>query len=576
MTNTIFIDIGLILGIAIALGFFIQLLRQPLIISYIITGIIAGPIFLNLINSSQQYFNVFAKFGVILLMFLVGLSLNLTFLKKIGKVVVFVGFGQAICTSLFGFLLMQFLGISFYGSIFLAVSITFSSTIIVLKLLAEKRELRTTYGRYTLGLMLVQDIIAIAILVLLPSLGQGQSFLISFFGLVFKGALLLSLVYLLAKIVLPFTLKYVAKNGEFLLIFTLGWCFAIAGLAEWIGITLEVGAIIAGLSLGSSIYQTEISSRIRPLRDFFIALFFIILGSGINVGDFQAVFWPSIILALFVLVGNPVILYFFYRQMRFTRRNSFLAGLTSAQVSEFGFVFLFLAVQSGYIESQILSVFTIIALITIFFSSYLITYNQALWRKASLLLKVFGRDKHHNPRHIDTRYDVAVLGYHRLGWKICEALAEMEIDFVVVDFDPRAIRKLEDRNIPYFFGDVTEVEFLQELPLMDSKLIISTLPDAEDQITLIEYIRGQNTKTLIIANLSHSQFLDEMYDAGADYIMMPHLLSGEWMGNILKQNNWDRKTFNKLTKKQRDEMRLKFTLGTKKLKVVSGKKKPKK
>jgi FlaA1/EpsC-like NDP-sugar epimerase len=335
----------------------------------------------------------------------------------------------------------------------------------------------------------------------------------------------------------------------------------LAGFGEWAGLSLEVGAIMAGLSLGSSIYQSEISSRLRPLRDFFIALFFIILGSEMNITDLESSLIPGVVMAVFVLVGNPFILYLLYRRMKFTRKNSFYAGLTAAQVSEFGFVFLFIAGQMGYVESGVISVFTVVALVTIFVSSYLITYNHQVYRFIKPALDMFGEDKHSSPREIEEAYEVLVFGYHRLGWKICEALKEMKVPFAVVDNDPRALEKLSDRGVSHFFGDASEVDFLSELPLEQANLIISTLPDAEDQISLIRYIRMVNQDALIIANLAHIQFRDQLYEAGADYVLIPHLVSGQWMADILKRRQWNRHTFRQLSRLQKHEMKLRFNLG---------------
>ena len=562
MTASIFIGVGLILVIAIAIAFVVQTLRQPLIIAYILTGIVAGPLGFNLLHSGQEFYHIFAEFGVILLLFLVGLSLNFNFLKKIGKVAVVTGVGQVLFTVLFGFIILVLLNFSHGVAMCLAISITFSSTIIIMKLLSDKSEIRTVYGRYTMGLMIVQDLVAITIMIIMPTFGTDQSLIMAASFLMLKIGILISLVAFLSKVVLPVVIKKAAHSGgEFLLIFTLAWCFALAGIAEWVGLSLEVGAIMAGLSLGSSIYQTEISSRIRPIRDFFIALFFIILGSEMDVSSLGVAIGPGLILALFVLVGNPLILYILYRRMKFTRRNSFLAGLTAAQVSEFGFIFLFVAEEQGFVGNEEMSVFTLVALITIFVSSYLITYNQQIYAKAEpIFRRLFGPDKHSSSDKQDKKFDVLLFGYHRLGWKLCDALKEMNINFAVVDFDTMAVKKLKDRGIPYFFGDLTEVEFLEELPIREAKMIISTLPKAEDQIMLIKYVREVNDKALMLANLSHKGYLEEMYDAGADYILMPHLQAGMWMAEILKNNSWSRQTFKKLTNMQKRELKLKFTM----------------
>lgn len=568
MVASIFISVSLIFLIAIIVAFIVQSLRQPLIIAYILTGIIVGPLGFNLLNSGQEYYDVFAEFGVILLLFLVGLSLNLHLLKKIGKAAVVTGVGQVVFTVVVGLFLLLTLGFNLPVAVCLAVSITFSSTIIIMKLLSDKSEIRTVYGRHTIGLMLVQDIIAIAIMIMLPTFAMDDSMLMAAIWLILKITAMFSLIIILARVVLPPLIRRAAQNGgEFLLIFTLAWCFALAGIGEWAGLGLEVGAIMAGLSLGSSVFQNEISSRIRPIRDFFIAIFFIILGSEMDVGALDYSLLPGLVLSAFVLVGNPFILYILYRRLKFTRRNSFLAGLTAAQVSEFGFVFLYVAVQQGLIGQEVISVFTIVALITIFVSSYLITYNHKLFRLLKPILDLPGPDKHANDEPENETFDVLVFGYHRLGWKICEALKEMEVNFAVVDFDTMAIKKLQERKIPHFFGDLTEIEFLEELPLKEAKIVISTLPKADDQIMLIKYVRKYNKNALVLANLSHKAFLEEMYGAGADYILMPHLQAGIWMAEVLRKNSWDRRTFKKLTDMQKRELQLKFTLAEKKVKA---------
>ena len=563
MIDSIFLSTSLILGITILISFLVHILRQPLIISYIITGIIVGPVFLNLLNSGQEYFHIFAEFGVVLLLFLVGLSLNFHFLKKIGKVSSITGLGQVIFTSLFGFLILISMGFGESSAIYLAIAITFSSTIIITKLLTEKRETETVYGRYTMGLMLVQDIIAIILLILLPAFNSGDSIFLSISFMLIKSILFLVFVHSLSRLIIKL-LDKAAESGEFLLIFTIAWCFSIAGLAKWMGLSLEIGAIIAGISLGSSIYQAEISSRIRPLRDFFIVLFFIILGSEMQIENFGEIILPGIVLSLFVLIGNPFILYILYRFMKFTRRISFKAGLTAAQVSEFGFVFLFIVTKEGYADERLIPLFTFVALTTIFISSYLITYNSQIYKKFEPFLRLFGKDKYKNPEEKKKKYDVLVFGYHRLGWKVCETLKEMKTSFAVVDFDPRAIKKLKEREVPYYFGDATDVELLSEIPLEKTKMIISTMPSTHSQLTMIRNVREMHSKPIIIATLSYSRFLQEMYDAGADYVMMPHLICGNWMDKILKNEAWNRRTMKKLIREQSEQRKLKFNLPVKK------------
>lgn len=544
------------LGLVIGVAFLARSLKQPLLVSYLVAGILAGPLFFNLINSNLDFFDVFAEFGVVLLLFLVGLSLNINYLKKIGKVAVVTGVGQVVFTSTLGFLIIYALGFSFWSSLFIAISITFSSTIIITKLLSEKRDERSVYGRYTIGLMLVQDIIAIAIMVLLPALQFGDSLAIELGLLIVKTLFFFSILFLVTRFLLPKVLSRAAESGEFLLIFTLAWCFAVAGASEWAGISLEVGAIVAGLTLAASKYQTEISSRVRPLRDFFIALFFIILGSEMRVESIQSIWFPGLLISLFILIGNPLILYFLYRRMRFTRRNSFLAGLTAAQVSEFGFVFLYVSRDTGIIDGNELSIFTLVALITISASSYLITYNYWIYKKIKPVFHIFfKRDKIKAPQEAKEHYDVLVFGYHRLGWKVCDALKEMGVDFAVVDFDPVVIDRLKKRGLPYLFGDASDVEFLDDILSQQVKMVISTLPNAEDQMVLLRHLRKFSKRTVFIGNLSHTRFLSELYTYGADYVMVPHLMGGSWIAEVLKRRKWTRASFKELTKDQKNEIK---------------------
>ncbi|HCP08827.1 MAG TPA: hypothetical protein DIT25_03465, partial [Candidatus Moranbacteria bacterium] len=253
----------------------------------------------------------------------------------------------------------------------------------------------------------------------------------------------------------------------------------------------------------------------------------------------------------------PFILYLLFRFSKFTRKNSFLAGITAAQVSEFGFIVLFMGRQFGHVDDQTLSIFTLVALITIFSSSYLITYNERIYDK--FLHPLFSRlkkDKHRQQDRASESYDAIIIGYHRIGWKICEALKEKNIKFAVIDYNPEAIGKLSSRRIPAFFGDISDLEFLESMPLEKAKLIISTIPDPDDQKCLITYVRTVNKGAVIIANLSQNLLLKDLYRAGADYVMMPHLLGGHWMSEIIKSKHWNKETFAELQKEQEAEMQL--------------------
>jgi len=559
MEGNIFFQISIILGITVSIAFVIRLLRQPLIVAYIIAGIFCGPFFLNLINGDQKIFDSMAQFGVALLLFMIGLSLNLNHLRKIGKVAIITGLGQVLFTLVVGASILLYLGFGVVSSVFLAIAITFSSTIIITKLLADKRDTERIYGRYTIGLMIVQDVIAIAIMVALGTIKQDSDLLFSLWSIALKGILLIAFLITISKYLIPKIMKIVSQSSDFLFIFTIAWCFGIASLIHWLGFSVEIGAIAAGVTLGSSPFQMEIASRIKPLRDFFIILFFIILGSEMVVSDFNNILIPGITLSAFILIGDPLILYILFRAFKFTRKNSFLAGLTAAQVSEFGFILLFTGHQMGYVGKEEFSIFTFVAITTIFISSYLITYNNQIYKFVSPIFHFFfGKDKHHQKDDKMETYDVWVFGCHRIGWSACKILKRKKISFAIVDLNSSTVEKLRTKNMPAFFGDVSDVEFLEFLPLKKAKLIILTAPDPEDQKTFIAFVQRFKPRPIVITNLHYYKHADEIYSLGADYISMPHLLSGEWIAEILKKYPLEKKTLRKLRHKQAKHIHVGF------------------
>jgi len=559
MIDNIFIQISVLLGITVSVAFLMRVLRQPLLIAYLIAGIIAGPLFLNLLQSGGQTFDALAEFGVVLLLFVVGLSLNIQHIKSIGKVAVIAGLAQVIFTASLGFLILLAMKFPASSAIYLALALTFSSTIIIVKLLADKKDTESVYGRYTIGLMVVQDIVAIFLMMIITSLGQGNNIWIEIGELVGKIFILVGFVGFTARYIVPKILQSVAKSGEFLFIFTLTWCFGIASLLYWLGFSLEIGAIVAGLTLGSSPFQSEISSRIKPLRDFFIVIFFIILGSEMALSNLGDIWLPGLVLSLFILIGNPFVLYWAFRSQKFTRRNSFLAGVTAAQVSEFGFVLLIVGRNLGHVMGAELEVFTIVALTTIIVSSYLITYSEKIFEFLRPLFNLFGPDKHRQREKKPEIFSNWVFGYHRIGWKVCEAFSEKNMKYAVVDFNPEAVKTLKNRGISVFFGDVSDVEFLESLPLEKAKMIVCTIPSAEDQITLFKHIRKINKGVILVGNLYYNTYLDDLYEAGANYVMMTHLLGGSWIAELIKNKTWTNKTFQDLRKQQKQEMQLRFT-----------------
>lgn len=555
MTNDIFLNTSILFGITVTIAFAVRFLRQPLLVAYLIAGIVAGPVVLDLFRNDADLYRAFSEFGIVLLLFVVGLNLNIRHLRAIGRTAVIAGVGQLVFTAIVGFLILLALPMPMLARVYLAVAITFSSTIIITKLLADKGHTARLYGRQVIGLMVVQDLLAIALLVVLSTIRVEQSLAQSLGVVLLKGVGAIVALAFLSRFLLRYVLTAVAHSGEFLFLTTVAWCFGVAAGVHALGFSLEVGALAAGISLAASPFQPEIASRVKPLRDFFLVLFFLVLGSTMQFGGLARAFPAGAILSAFILVGNPIILYAIYRKLGFTRRNSFLAGITAAQVSEFGFVLILTGQALGHLTGDERTIFTITALATFIGSTYLITHGETMFRWLRPLLVRFGRDVH-QPEPPSERYDAWVFGYHRIGWKVCMGLQRKGVRFAVVDDNPDAIAKLRERTIPEFFGDASDIEFLESFPVDRADLIVSTIPDRDTQLVLLRHLRDRRSRALVIVTTEQLRDRAELYAAGADYVMMPHLLGGTWMADVLAERPWTAELLAGFRREQDEELKL--------------------
>ncbi len=538
MAISIFIELSIIIIIAVVVAGIMRLLKQPLIIGYILTGIIVSPYFLNIVKSTDAI-ATFSHIGVALLLFMVGLNLNPKIIKDVGKVSLITGVGQVIFTSVIGFFIGKLVDVSTMVSIYIAIALTFSSTIIIMKLLSDKGDMETLYGRIAIGFLIVQDLIVIIILMVIASIPAGISFTTLALETVFKGIGILLLLFLISVYIFPKVTNAIAKSQEFLLLFSIGWCFAIATLFYYLNFSIEAGALLAGITLSLTPFRYEISSRMKPLRDFFIILFFILLGSQMVFTNISQYIIPIIIFSAFILIGNPLIVMVLMGLLGYTKRNSFLAGLTVAQISEFSLIFIALGVSVGHLTNEILSLVTIIGLITIAGSTYLILYANKIYPYLSKYLRVFerkGRKVDEHRYHKDGIYDIMLFGYNRIGYDILESFKKIKKKFLVIDFDPETITKLAKEGFDCKYGDANDSELLNELKFSKVKMVVSTIHDLDINLLLINKIRESNKKTIITV-VSHQ--IDEamkLYDAGATYVLMPHFLGGHHVSTMIAEH----------------------------------------
>ncbi|MDQ3089654.1 MAG: cation:proton antiporter [bacterium] len=554
----VFIELSIVIAVTLIVASIMRILKQPLVVAYIISGVIVGPHVLNFLQNTE-YLDLFSKIGVATLLFIVGLSLNPIVVKEVGKVSLISGMGQVLFTAFIGFVITRGLGFDVVHSIYVAIALTFSSTIIILKLLSDMGDLGKLHGKISIGILLVQDLVATLILVgisaitVAGALGIGETAIY----LLIKGITLSIVMIIISKYVLPRLGSFFASSSEFLFLFTISWGLGLAALFSYMGFSIEVGALIAGVTLAVSPFAYEAGSRMRPLRDFFLILFFVALGSHIVVTEIGALIVPAIILSLFVLIGNPLIVFIIMNLMGHRRRTSFLVGLTVAQISEFSLILAALAFSVGHITQEIVSLITLVGIVTIAGSTYLILYSDAIYSKISPILKFLEIRKkgfvHDNATMIEN--EILIFGYDRVGEDFLKAAKKLGSNYLVIDYNPISIKKLSEKSIPYRYGDAEDVEFLQELNLEQTKLVISTMPDFTSNMILVTTYKKFNPEGIILA-LSHDLGqTNELYKAGASFVIMPHYLGASYASELVSKFGFDHKEFSREREEHQKRLR---------------------
>jgi len=531
----IFIHLAIILLAAFLVSYVIRLFKQPIIIGYIIAGMIISP-FIIRFGASTEMIETFSHLGIAFLLFIVGLHLNPNIVKRIGATSLIVGLGQMALTFAVGFVISYYLlSFSYVASLYIAAALMFSSTIIVTKLLSDKRELDSLYGKISLGVLIIQDLVAVGVLMFISSL-NGEVTLGSFMArsLIGGGGLLIGL-FVVGYFVLPKVIYNIAKSQELLFLFSICWCFLIASLFSYFGFSIEIGALVAGVVLSISPYSTEISSKVRPLRDFFLIIFFIILGLNIQISNIGSIILSAVVFALIALLFKPIILMTLMAISGHTKRNNFLVGTILAQISEFSLIILALGVSMGHISDKILSTLTLTGIITIAVSTYFIIYSNRFYEKVSGMISIFERKGVKDEKEYFRKYDAILFGYNRIGYGILRSLKRIKKDYLVVDFNPDTVADLKKLRIPTLYGDVSDAEFLRELPLEKLQLAVSTIPDFETNLILIETIKLANPDAIIIVRAHQVKDALTLYKKGADYVLTPHFLGGEYVSKMISK-----------------------------------------
>lgn len=530
-----FFEISLIIAIAAAMALLFQLLRQPLVLAHIITGILVGPAVLNIVHA-EETLTVFSQLGITALLFIVGLSLSPQVIREVGKVSLITGIGQVVFTAVLGYFIGLAFGYSPLVSIFLSVAFTFSSTIIISKILFDKRDTWKLYGKIAIGFLLVQDVIATFFLILVSTAREHGSVLSVARDVGLKAIVIGCILYLMAAYVLPTLTNIFAKSQEFLFLFTIGWGVGLAAIFYGLGLSIELGALAAGVTLAASPYHYEISAKMKILRDFFIVMFFILLGFQLSPTNVLHFFWPVATYSLFILIGNPLIVMVLMGILGYSKKTGFQAGLTVAQISEFSLILILLGIKAGLLPDSTLPLATIVGIITISASTIMMLYSEHLYNFLEPALGVFERKRAHKESRNKEHFQAILFGCHRVGSDFLPSLQKSKKSFLVIDFDPAVIRHLEDCGVPNRYGDAEDNEFLDSLDLKKTELVISTLPDYEANLFIVNKVRKLNADSAVLALAHNIPEAEELYSAGASYVILPHYIGGNYAAMLVEKH----------------------------------------
>lgn len=530
-----FVEIALLLGLAALVGFGGLLLRQPLIVSFIAVGLLAGPSVLNIVQSNEQI-ELLSHLGIAVLLFLVGIKLDIKLIQSLGTVSLLTGLGQVAFTSIFGYLIGLALGLDHITSIYVAVALTFSSTIIIVKLLSDKREIDSLHGQIALGFLIVQDLVVVFAMIVLSAIGIGTGEdhgADSVFGVLAAGLALLALVILFVKYLANPLTERLARAPELLVVFAIALAAFLAAVGDFAGLGKEIGGLLGGIALASTPYRETIAARLTPLRDFLLLFFFIALGATLDLSLLNAHIPGAVVFSIFVLVGNPLIVLVIMGVMGFRRRTGFLAGLTVAQISEFSLIFMAMGVSLGHVSADALGLVTLVGLITIAASTYMITYSHQLYPIFEPVLGLFER---RNPFreagttqfHDQKRHAFLLLGMGRFGTAIALRLNQRGENVLCIDFNPLAVRRGRSLGLDVEYGDATDPEFMNTLPLGDVRWVVSSIPthapglNQEDaRLSVLQSLRSSNFRGRIAVTSHSIAESKDLLAHGADLVLEP-------------------------------------------------------
>jgi Kef-type K+ transport system membrane component KefB len=542
-------DITVSILFAWVLGLLAHFTRQPLILAYLVAGFFIGPFGMGWVKS-QESISVISELGLIFMLFMIGLEIDLKKIVRAGAVILFAAGGQLLGGCLLGVLFFVGVGLSLGGgafdALYLTVACALSSTVIIVKVLYEKRELDTLPGRITLGILVLQDIFAILFLAVQPSLANLQVSVI-LLSIARVGALVATAL-ILSRYVLPRLFHQIARRPELILLGALAWCFLIGEIAEKLHLSREMGSLVAGVSLSTFPYALDVTAKVTTLRDFFITLFFVALGMTIPIPN-GSVIGLALIIAAFTVVSRVVTTFTPLYLMKQGLRASLLPAINLAQISEFSLVVIQTGISAGHIKTETASAASFAFVVLAVLSTFVMVRSGEITKGLIAPLKKIGlRDLdhvHHEGGHEGGHGEtnrIVILGFFRAASALLSQIERQNESLLeqitVIDFNPNVFRILNERGVHVIYGDISNVDTLVHAGIGKAEIIILSVPDSllvgANNEKLVRHVRTVNPTARIVATADLLSNVNDLYGAGADYVTVTRLTDAGELFSVIE------------------------------------------
>ncbi|MBI2314553.1 cation:proton antiporter [Candidatus Daviesbacteria bacterium] len=540
--DNIFIQLAIILGLSSVLGFITYKLKLPLLIAYLVGGLLIALVGVFDVHTSAAL-SFLPEIGIALLLFLVGMELDLREIRSLGRPILAAGILQIFITSVLGTFIAQSFGFTLAESIYLGIGLSFSSTIVVIKLLLEKKDIRSLYGKLSVGILLLEDLLAVIILLGLTSttsmLGTGLTQALPILAFMGKVLVLLSISLILNHYILGALFKAVSESAELLFLTALAWCFIFISASILMGFSVVIGAFLAGVALASSPYHYQIQGKVKPIRDFFVALFFVYLGTKVNFTHITQLIPPILIFTIYAVLAKPLIFTLLLGTFGFRKHTMFHTAITLSHISEFSLIILLVGLNQGLVSQEALTVIASSGTLSLIISSVTISKSNEIYRLITKWIGFFERknlNRYNSIKPAELENHVVLIGAHRVGGEIVRFLKAEKQPLVVLDFNPHQVEILLAEGIQVIYGDMGDPEVLDILNLDRARLIISTAQDVEDNKTLLEDLKFRKANIRVIVRAEGIKDAQSLYKAGADFVILPEVVAGDLLLQLLKDH----------------------------------------